>query len=279
MTISATIIADSISPSGIRLTTMQLRYPRFIHSEFMTHRVFSRNASSSRAIPVLTLLKNTVKDMAAPVEWGSNKPGMQAGEPLQGWRQSLAKGLWYGAGWAAAGFAYLLCKLGAHKQIANRVMEPWSHISVVVTATDWANWFALRNHPDADPTIQLLAQKMQIAMDLSAAKNLEPGEWHLPYVSEQELEREGLAMAQKMSAARCARVSYLTHGGNIPSVAQDLKLYSQLVESEPVHASPLEHQATPNPFVLFPDPAFAPSNMRGWQQFRKFVPNEAVFDV
>lgn len=290
MTIEATIIADSISPEGIRLTTMQLRYPRMIHSEFMTHRVFGRNASSSRAIPILTLLRNTVRDMAEPVEWGSNNPGMQSKEPLKGFRLWLAKRIWRSAGWVAAGFAWGLNTVGAHKQIANRIVEPWSHISVVVTSTDWANWFALRDHPDADPTIRALAQAMYNAITLSEPQPLDPGEWHLPYITPftrldaQAYAEQGggkpLDYLLKVSAARCARVSYLTHDKREPCMEKDLKLWAQLVESAPVHASPLEHQATPDKLWTrnrWGHP-HQHGNLRGWRQHRKMIPNEAVHD-
>lgn len=285
MTIEVKVIRDSISPEGIRLTTMQLRYPRFIHSELMTHRVFSRNASSSRAIPILTMLRNTVADMAEPVQWGSNNPGMQSKAPLEGWRLWLAQKLWRAAGLVACGFAWGLHKAGAHKQIANRITEPWSHISVVVTSTDWSNWFALRDHPDADPTIRDLAVNMHLAMDSSYPEKLQPGEWHLPYINRDEeiayhkhRNKDGTPLLVRLSAARCARVSYLTHDGRTPSHAADIKLWEQLAESAPIHASPLEHQATPD--KMWSRSRWAKpgehGNFRGWRQHRKMVPGEAV---
>lgn len=280
MTITAKVIADSVSPEGIRLTTFELRYPRMIHSELMTHRVFSRNASSSRAIPILTMLRNTVADMAEPVFWGSNNPGMQSKAPLAGFRLWLARRLWRTAGWVAAAFTWGLHKAGAHKQIANRVIEPWSHISVIVTSTDFANWFALRDHPDADPTINFLAKKMRLALGGSTPTLLQPGEWHLPYISDVEREAHDLEALKKMSAARCARVSYLTHDGKKPSLEQDLRLYGQLVESKPVHASPTEHQATPDKKWSrnrWAKPELH-GNFRGYIQHRKMIDGEAVYE-
>jgi len=290
MTIEAKVIADSISPQGIRLTTFQLRYPRFIHSELMTHRVFSRNASSSRAIPILTMLRNTVADMAEPVQWGSNNPGMQSKAPLTGVRLWIARRLWRTAGWVAAGFAYGLHLAGAHKQIANRVVEPWSHISVVVTSTDWANWFALRNHRDADPTIRELAVRMSLAMGASTPTPLEPGDWHLPYVNTQtyldaaSYSEAGFGTVRslliKASVARCARVSYLTHDNKEPSLDADIKLYDRLVKSKPAHASPTEHQATPDKLWSrnrWGHPA-EHGNFYGWRQHRKQIEGEAVHD-
>lgn len=247
MTISVKIIEHSrAANTGIELITYQLTYPRFVHSELMTHRVFSRNASSSRAIPIMRMLRNTVSDMALPSAWGTNKPGMQAGEEMQGWRRRAAQWLWKGAGYAASGFAWCMAKLGAHKQIVNRIMEPWSHISVVLTATDFANWEALRDHPDADPTIHELASKMRAARLQSKPNLLAPGEWHLPYVMPHERLQYSRELLLEISAARCARVSYLTHDRKEPRLKDDRKLFDRLARHNPMHASPLEHQATPD---------------------------------
>lgn len=176
MTITAKIIADSVSSEGIRLTTFQLRYPRIVHSELMTHRVFSRGASSSRAIPIGRSIAEILRDPAEPVEWGSNKPGMQAGAELSGIRRTLVKLAWHGTKRAAILGARISQWAGAHKQVANRILEPWSHISVVLTSTDFSNWFALRCHPNADPTLKALADAMYHVMEQSVPTSLQPGE-------------------------------------------------------------------------------------------------------
>lgn len=279
MTIEAKVIEDSVSPEGIRLTTFQLRYPRMIHSEFMTHRVFSRNASSSRAIPILTMLRSTVSDMAMPVAWGQNKPGMQARVELTGFRRWAAKQIWKMAGYSAAMFSYLMYRTGAHKQIANRITEPWSHISVVVTATDWQNFFYLRDHADADPTIRALAQSMKAAFDASQPKELELGEWHLPYVHPYEREDLTLEECIKISVARCARVSYLLHDEGHPTLEKDTALHDMLVIMNPKHASPAEHQATPDKMWTrkrWGHPQ-EHGNFRGWRQYRKTIEGEAIY--
>ena len=162
MTITATVIADSIADGCPRLTTMQLRYPRFIHSEMMTHRAFSRNASSSRAIPVGRLIQDVIDDPAMPIYWGCNKPGMQAGGEIE--LKGMADWEWRSALRMSVDSARYMSKLGLHKQIVNRILEPFAHINVLVTATDWDNFFALRDHPDAQPEIAALAQEMKIAM-------------------------------------------------------------------------------------------------------------------
>lgn len=276
MTITTIVLADSISPDGIRLTTMQLRYPKFIHGEFMTHRVFSRNASSSRAIPIQRLIQDVVDDPAMPVSWGRNQKGMQAGEELPGveWE-------WLDACNSAVQKARHLASLGLHKQIVNRIIEPFCHINVVVSATEWANFYALRRHADADPTMQALANAMWDAQQASVPVVLEPGEWHLPYFPDVH----GKACtpphddAIKVSVARCARVSYFTHEGKHTDIHEDLALYERLVGSQPLHASPAEHQATPDTIGatewLHREQH---GNFLGWRQFRKMLPQECVWD-
>jgi hypothetical protein len=280
MTIEATVIADSIS-DGNRLTTLQLRYPRFIHAEFMTHRMFSRNASSSRAIPVERMIEDLKRDPATPVYWGGAQKGMQAGAELIGNELASAKWQWSNAMYQAIRSAEIMMEAGLHKQIANRILEPWAHINVIVTATDWDNFFALRRHPDAQPEIKALADRMHEAMERSVPDFLLPGEWHLPYTgfdTNDRLHGDFLLSDEdqrKVSVARCARVSYMTHDGKRPTVEADIALHDKLVGAVPLHASPAEHQATP-------DSRYSSGmgngrwkhehehgNLRGWRQYRK----------
>lgn len=266
--IEAHVIEDSICSSGNRLTTFQLRYPRFIHSEFMTHRVFSRNASSSRAIPVEILLEQIRVDPAKPEHWGANQSGMQANAELQGAELANVIRLWEEAADSAAGYARSMAEAGLHKQVANRVIEPFCRISVIVTATEWDNFFELRAHADAQPEIRILAEKMGDVMMVSTPTELDYGQWHLPYVSTHEREVYNIETVRKISAARCARVSYLTHDGKKSLVENDIKLYDRLVGSVPIHASPVEHQATPKK----PKNSHKFSrNFKGWDQFRAIV--------
>lgn len=296
MTITAKVLADSISPEGIRLTTFELRYPRFIHSEFLTHRVFSRNASSSRAIPVTRMIEDLRREPAMPVYWGTNKPGMQAGDELGEDDIMVCRDLWLNAMDRAIHNAEMMVQSGLHKQIANRILEPWAHINVVCTATDYANFFALRAHPDAQPEIKILAEAMMAAMEQSDPILLAPGMWHLPYVGSVDFEvaeewlepfsketHPTIELLKKVSVARCARVSYLTHDGRPTSVEEDLALYEKLLVSQPLHASPAEHQATPDEqwnnmgggFDQWKHPELH-GNLKGWCQFRKTLPNEFV---
>ena len=269
MTCEVNIVEDTISTAGKRITTFQLRYWRAIHGELMTHRVFSRNASSSRAVPVSKTLAQVWSDPAGPIHWGKNQAGMQAYEQLAGWKLTAAKALWKLAGRTACAFAYSAFKLGGAKQWVNRLLEPWQYISVIVTATEFSNFFELRCHPDAQPEFQELAVEMKKAMDRSTPRRVALNQgrwanWHLPYVSLKERENYDVYDCVKFSAARCARVSYLTHDGRTPRPEEDIKLFDRLVGSKPLHASPIEHQA----FVAS-STSTKSGNFAGWIQFRQ----------
>ena len=257
--IYATVIKHSISTNFDHLITIEANYPRFIHSELMTHRVFSRNAASSRAIPIAKLIEQVRTNPAMPVHWGANQKGMQAsGEVVD---TAAAQAAWVAAANAAADQAEKLEALGLHKQVVNRVLEPFVWMRTIITASEWDNWFELRNHADAQPEIKRLAEAMRQAINDSVPQKLERGQWHMPYLTTKEAGDLTDANLCKISAARCARVSYLTHEGRIPSAEQDMELFSRLVVSKPLHASPLEHCATPG----FKDTG----NFQGWTQYRK----------
>ena len=282
MTISAKIIADSISYRNTRLTTFVLKYPRFIHAEFMTHRVFSRNAASSRAIPVKTMIQRIIDDPAMPVHWGKNQPGMQANEELDEYSIAGCKNQWLRARTQAIFAAESLIATGLHKQIANRILEPWMHIEVVCTGTDFSNFYALRNHPMAQPEMQALAKAMLAAHEESVPVLKQAGEWHLPFIKDDELRANLLHDELKLynwhlaqlSAARCARVSYLKHDGSTATQEEDLELYARLMAGTPKHASPAEHQAqVPEPYQIFPR-----SNLNDWISFRKMHDDETLLE-
>jgi thymidylate synthase ThyX len=281
--IEAKIICDSIAPSAVRLTTFVLTYPRFIHSEFMTHRVFSRNASSSRAIPVKKSIQMVIDNPVIPLAFTKNKAGMQGGVALTGDQEAAATAAWLEARDKAVEMAQKLADLEVHKQYANRILEPFSHITVVCTATDWANFFALRCHEMAQPEIHALADLMYREYTSSNPEDLAEGEWHLPFVTPENAKiaiekylvkypsAEFIDLAGRMSVARCARVSYLNHEGNTPSLEEDLKLYDRLVGSAPIHASPAEHQA-----MAVGDANVRSGNFHGWIQFRKTLQDENI---
>jgi hypothetical protein len=276
--ISAEVVLDSYYDTGSkisRVTTMKLRYPRFIHSEFMTHRVFSRNASSSRAIPIQKVISQVWNDPAVPVYWGWNQKGMQSRTPLPANRRKWSVRIWGAAGKAACVFAWCLMRLGNHKQVANRVLEPWQFITVVVTSTQWENFFDLRCHEDADPTIQMLANCMFQAYSESKPKKLSQSEWHLPFVSEDEKSDPRFSNTDllKFSTARAARTSYVNHDGTVPDWKKDIALYENLVQAKPIHASPAEHQAAPDGIRTdgkWTNPHLH-GNLEGWIQHRKLI--------
>ena len=254
MTISAKIIEDTQDPiTNVRLTTFQLRYPRFIHAEFMTHRMLSRCASSSRAIPVARLVQDVMTDLTYPMHWGKNQPGMQAKEECNETVKLSVAGspeddfsrqdAWNEAREQAVRIAMAFDAAGYHKQIVNRLLEPFSHINVVVTATEWDNLFELRCHPDAQPEFQALAYQMQAALQTTTPRLLKEGGWHLPYITSEEKEVYQNDELACLSAARCARTSYLTYDLKEPNYDGDMKLFEKLAESKPEHASPLEHPA------------------------------------
>lgn len=250
MTFEVKIIEDSINDYGNRLTTFQLRYPKYIHAELMTHRMFSRSASSSRAIPVAQLATAALDDMVFPIRWGMNQAGMQAKmEDLSPEDIEKAHDIWERTAKVCIGAASELSALGLHKQWSNRLLEWFGHISVVVTATEYDNFFHLRCHPDAQPEIQQLANMMKAAYETNTPKLLQPGEWHLPYITEEERSNDffkieaNKTMLQKISSARCARVSYMKHDGTLPNIDDDLFLFTRLAGSVPAHMSPLEHSA------------------------------------
>lgn len=294
MTISVEIIKDSIAPSGKRLTTFVLKYPRFIHSEFMTHRMISRNASSSRAIPFERQLKMIEEDMAMPLQFRKNQKGMQAGDALSEKDQAVAEYLWKESCRLAMKNAKDLALLNVHKQYINRLLEPFAHITVVATATEWSNFFALRYHKDAQPEICELAKQMWKAYIKSEPKKLEGRMWHLPFVSDDEIsnhlqkewymvddkgnvmtdasisDEDWLPLIRK-SVARCARVSYLNHDGTQSTQEQDDSLFDRLLGNQPIHASPAEHQAFP-----LRHPHAQSGNLFGWFQFRKTLTNENI---
>ncbi len=246
-TISAKVICDSVAPNGVRLTTLELTYPRFIHSELLTHRKLSRNSASSRAIPLSKMIKRVQELPVFPIHWGKNEKGMQAREELTTEQKLEAGYKWMLARTTAIGFAGDLEMIGVHKQIGNRLLEPWMWITVIVSATNFENLFGLRCHKDAEPHFQNLSYKVREVYDASTPKQIPWGGWHLPYFGSnggnfEDFREIGPDNRPKVSAGRCARVSYLTHDGR-RDPKEDIALYEKLARSFPLHASPLEHPA------------------------------------
>lgn len=274
--IKVEIVEDSVSPRGHRIVTYSLEYWRSIHSELGTHRVFSRSSASSRAIPVAKMLERILKNPFVPDHWGKNQKGMSADEDLSPEDQAKARELWLGARDAVMPFVQGMLDLGLHKQIANRPLEPWSHIATVLTATEFGNWDNLRYHPKAEPHIQDLAKEMYRLRKEHKPRLVQYGDWHLPYVLDEERASIHIDLQKKISAARCSRASYWNHEGKRPGLDEDLKQFDRLMGEQPKHASPTEHQATPARWSLFPNPLCG--NFVGWEQHRKFIPGEYMPD-
>lgn len=273
MNTSAKVILDSISPNGDRLTTMEVTCHRFVLAEFNTHRKFSRNSASSRAIPVEKQLQRVVESPAYPLEWPSEQPGMQGGSELADWELEAAKDLFNDVCGYTLGVVndYLLCNPEKsnrlHKSLINRLLEPFMWHTIIVSSTEWNNFFGLRCNPMAQPEIRAVAELMEEAYNFSQPEILGFGWWHMPYVQEEEIIEFGIETMKKVSAARCARVSYLTHDG-VRDIEKDIELYERLTTAVPAHASPLEHVARPaedweNVEVTVPG-NFSP----GWVQLR-----------
>lgn len=312
---SAIIIADSVHQSGDhRILSIHCNYWRGIHAEVMTHRVFGRNARSSRAVPVARMLREVEENPFVPRHWGANQKGMQAGEEHNAlvdigldYNHIITRNredAWLWGRDRAVEVVRGFSEAGYHKQIANRLLEPFMFIDTLITATEWDNFFELRDHKDAEPHLRDLAQEMKEAIAQSEPRVLKPGEWHTPYfdwdpegkdweaveawnldhLSGDDLPRVGnsfaIDLALRLSVARCARISYTPFDGQ-GDIASELLRYQQLVVSHPMHASPAEHQATPDetaivrPGTPYAQYAWANKhehrNLKGWRQYRAMI--------
>lgn len=262
------VIADSVAPCGRRLTTVVATYPRVIHAEVMTHRDRARNAASSRAIPFAKMVQQVVDSPFVPLVFGSEQKGMQAGGEIE--HTAAARDFWLKARDAAVAEAQALNRLGVHKSLCNRLLEPFAWITVVMTATEWENFFRLRCHADAEVHFQQIAFMIRDARNASQPRHLDKGDWHTPFIYDED--RRDLPPDQllKVSVARCARVSYLTHDGR-RSHEDDIELFNRLCQGSGFgHWSPHEHVAVAlatsersGPFV-------------GWGQYRKFHLGENI---
>lgn len=265
---SAEIIADSLGQSGDRMTTFVLTYHRMIHSEFMTHRMLSKNSSSSRAIPIERAIAKVVSDDVYPLHWGQNQKGMVAEQEVDEMRQKEAKCIWASARQSMIDHANALAAIGIHKQVANRLIEPFSTITVICSGTEYQNFFKQRCHPDAQPEIQALANKMKAAYDTSKPKQLAAGDWHLPLLKPEDFEEViDINELIKVVVGRCARVSYLNHNG-VRSLKDDIRLHDSLISSNPQHLSPLEHAA-----IALPT-SEKKANLTGFQNYRNILEEE-----
>lgn len=318
------IIKASAHPASEKtIYTIRLRYPRIIHGEIMTHRVFGRNARSSRAVPFKTMLAELRSTPFIPWHWGQNKSGMQAeiecdnpvifgdGENNTMQWQATREDAWLYARDKAVEVAEAMANAEYHKQVVNRLIEPFAWIDVLITSTDWDNFLWLRDHGAAEPHLHDLAVLVGQALDECVPEVLLHDKWHLPYIDERDYDAVGkmltangilrkvpmmheiLDILKKISAARCARISYAPFDGNA-SYEKEIERYDMLVSSDRVHASPTEHQATPDakvgilnrgetygikpPTEIIWENPHLHGNLDGWVQARKLIPNESHGD-
>lgn len=301
------LIAHSICAyTQKEILTWELSYQRFIHAEVMTHKMLSKNAASSRAIPVASVIDMVKNNPAMPIHWGVNQPGMQADEVFDEDEVEIVKGLWLTAAKNSAAVAELMTDMKVHKQVANRIMEPFQWMKTVMTGTEWANFFWLRNHPDAQPEFRELAQVMWNIYQSSVPVMLLPGDWHLPYFGEMGAwfasnHNGGYSLedAIAISMSCCAQVSYRKTDDTLEKAKRVVdRLNLGVDNTKPVHASPSEHQATPmeqgevDPYDLskgknlmpFADTwqdgitawhkelGFMSGNLAGYIQYRQLIP-------
>ncbi len=261
------VVADSFYKT--RITTLEVTYPRFIHSEIMTHRDRARNAGSSRAIPNSVMLNAIITDPVIPIYWGANQKGMQTGNEIELRDRMEAERIWLDARDYCVAAAEKLSKLQVHKSLVNRLTEPWMWITVVMTATTWKNFFDQRCHPDAEIHFQKIAGMMKKSIEESKPEVLDKGEWHLPYIMEDEINFD-LERVKLASVARCARVSYVQHGSKVRSIAKDIDLAKDLIKGsgDMGHRSPFEHVAQAQ------DIEYRSGPFMGWHQLRKEYWNE-----
>lgn len=292
----AEIIADSKNEFGNRITTFIITFPRIILAEFNTHRMLSRNSASSRAIPFEKMLKSVTENPFIPIKWMKDHKGMQGseyfGEELE---INLRNNKWKDARWTAMEQAEKLSELGVSKQICNRLLEPFMWHTVIVTATEWENFFALRAHKDAEIHMQKIAYMMLEEYNKSEPKYLKEGEWHIPfreYIDWEKLvslhnsdliKEDGLGdLIIKISTARCARVSYTVVGETEKEKGyyEDVVLHDRLKESG--HMSPFEHCAQSpylGSFTVAARKRFWSGNFLGFIQYRKLIEGENKQDL
>ena len=294
------VILASKGPDQAPVYTVRMRYPRIIHGEVMTHRMFNRNAGSSRAQPASVTIQKVLTDPFVPWHWTRNQSGMQGFQHLPSDDEIYAVQEWLSARDAAMDAAETLSDkdgFNLHKQVFNRLIEPFSWIDVLITATEWDNFLWLRNHEMAEPHLQDLAVlTTQALMDHEdKIVPLDYGEWHTPYVTDEERDiTHGDADLLMLSAARCCRISYKPFGEDQINIGKDLQRFHQLTGGDRIHASPLEHQCQADKRVgtnhvtthFFGEPApvseeipiwakgHLHGNLHGYVQFRKIFRGE-----
>lgn len=291
------------------ILSIHAHYPRIIHAELKTHRALSGNSTSSRAVPVLNFIETISDNPFIPSFWGQNQKGMVAGDDLSPEDRKECIKIWKAACKSAIRYAKKLQAKNVHKQIPNRLTEPFQFMNTVLTGTEFDNFLWLRDHPDAEPHFHELASLIRIAIEDGTPQLLNPGEWHLPFIDTQRddagvlhyglidemienpkgtfapnFKELDLETAKRISASCCAQISYRKCDRSIEK-ADDL--FARLIESEPMHSSPTEHQATPIDYDVYSDVNMGnenvgithmdrlynlcSGNLRHWIQYRQLL--------
>lgn len=297
---------DENNPEN-KIMTVNVKYGLIVHAEFLRHRMLSRGVKSNRAIPMSVIRKEVIEDPYVPVWFGSAQKGMVADKEVS--NKFLARQLWLKARYLACGAHWLAEKIGAHKEWANRLLNPWQWVRETVTATEWDNLYNLRIHKDAQKDVREIVNLVYQLSTSCEPEPLKKGQLHVPYVkrvfNEQHdvtyVDNDGEVLtpeqAMKASAARCARSSYDKHDGTKVTLSSDIKLYNMLIESDPKHSSPVEHQGFPMelPYnehwmidgsngwvdgVTHVDKAgnYWSGNFKGWIQHRQLLANHTCWD-
>jgi len=228
---SSKVVCHSRAPNGEELITLEIELHRFILPEFNTHRSLSRNFQSSRAVPVEKMIQQVRDNPAMPVHWGLNQRGMVADIESESYvldntgQEFTVQEWWMLAAEEAASSAEAMSEAGYHKQIVNRLLEPFMKTKGVVTATREAfeAMFLLRCHKDAQPEFKLLAERMRASIEASTPQELQYGEYHLPYVDNNHCYSKESAI--QLSASCNAQVSYRVLDD---SLEKALKIYDML---------------------------------------------------
>lgn len=244
-----------------RIATFIITMPKFIQAQINSHRMLSRNAASSRAIPAKIIRQRVLKNPFIPVEFSKNKAGMRGGDHFTGIELFFAKKIWLYARYIPCFFHYMGEKLKIHKEIINRLIEPWMFTEVILTATEWENFLKLRIDNSSQPEIQFIAKNIKNILETEKPFILKTGEYHLPFISQEEKEKYSIEELKKISTARCARVSYKLYDGRDSSLEKDIQLCEKLITGG--HWSPFEHITTPLSNLE------QSGNFIGWKQYRK----------
>lgn len=271
--IKSQIVLDSINPAGNRLTTWLLTYPRFIHAELMTHRVASRNSASSRAIPADKVIESVRENPACFEQVGRKNKGMQAQEVCTPEEYQQFHNAWFTLGAQALKFVEQWAPTIA-KQVVNRAVEPWMHMTVLFTMCNHSNFFGRRAHPAADPNFQVLAYGMLDKYLKSGPTCRAWGAWHLPGIDEKSADGFTTTEKLKIATALACRASYSAFDDGI-SLDDAIRIHDKGVKDR--HWSPFEHSALAapkHPLSNFDEDG----RCSGWMQYRKYFIQEAGRD-